>query len=156
MRRALSQLTILFALHVLLLMLAATRFTLVTGLGDGHVFHFDYFTYAYRGGWGFQYVSDYSLAQVVAYAAGYGLGLPVFAAAMKQGYPVLGWTGRAFCYLGLYSFLLEASHWISDHHTCWILSAPAVLSLLWLVWGFLALRARSPRRSVPAESTQTP
>ena len=71
-----SRLTLL-AVHVILLLLASTSFTIVTGLDDGQ-FQWDYFRYLSQSGWGVPYQYPYSLPVVLAYLAAYATGLIAF------------------------------------------------------------------------------
>ncbi|MHC4644729.1 MAG: hypothetical protein ACYTBJ_04455 [Planctomycetota bacterium] len=68
----------LFVAHILLLILACTNFSVISWLWADFSWSCSYFTWFYRTGFGYEYSSDYSLLQVVAYLLGYALGLPVY------------------------------------------------------------------------------
>jgi hypothetical protein len=52
---------------------------------------------------------------------------------VRSGFRVIGDTGVVLCLLGLLSFALEASHWLLDHHSSLIASAPVIVLPLCLV-----------------------
>ncbi|MHC4645788.1 MAG: hypothetical protein ACYTBJ_09800 [Planctomycetota bacterium] len=130
----------IFAAHVVLLTLAATDFSIVSWLWGNFSWNYNYFAYSYRNGFGYQYVSDYSLRQLLAYLFGYGLGLPVFVSALKRQRMVVGCCGIILCGVGVVSFTIEASHWIWDHHLSLIASFPIVMFFLWIFWAVAAVR----------------
>ena len=125
---------IIFGAHVLLLILAATRFSVISWLWGDASWNWSYFTYSSRSGFGYEYVSDYSLPRVFAYLAGYAIGLPVFIFAVRRRWMLLGWFGIILCGLGVASFGIESSHWLWRHHTSWIASFPAAMAVLWVIW----------------------
>ena len=64
---------LLLITHVILLILASTSFTVVTGLRDGH-FRWEYMNYVSQSGWGVPYQFPYTLPVVISYLAAYGSG----------------------------------------------------------------------------------
>jgi hypothetical protein len=118
--------------HVLLLVLASTNFTVLTGLGDGQ-FQWEYFRYAKQSGWGVPYEFPYSLPVVITYLAAYGAGLAAYVMAWRRGLPVIGAVGSLLCAIGFASFTYELTHWFNEHYRSWILSAPAALFVLAVV-----------------------
>ena len=126
----------IFVTHVFLLILACTNFSVVGFIGEGQSFSINYWTYSYRSGFGYEYKSEYSLPQVFAYMAAYGIGVILFVFARKHGMPVVNILGTGLCIIGLISFLVEGSHWVSTHHYSWIASFPVVMLVLWI---FLAI-----------------
>lgn len=125
----------IFALHVILLTLASSNFTVVSFVRDDVSLSWNYFTYSYRSGFGYEYVSEYSPAQVLAYLAAYGVGLVFFLQVYRKICAILGGIGAVLCVVGLISFGIEGSHWIWSHHLSLIGSFPVVLVLLWVVTG---------------------
>lgn len=123
---------LLLVVHVVLLLLASTDFTVVTGIADGQ-FHWRYFQYAHQAGWGMRYEFPYSLPVVLAYLAAYGTGLAAYLIAWQRGSRIVAVAGAVLCTLGLASFLYELTHWFSDHYDSWYFSAPAPLVLLAIV-----------------------
>ena len=124
----------IFVTHVFLLILACTNFSVVVGfIGEDHSFSINYWTYSYQSGFGYEYKSEYSLLQVFAYMAAYGIGVILFFFARKHGMPVVNILGTGLCIIGLISFLVEGSHWVSTHHYSWIASFPVVMLILWIV-----------------------
>ncbi|MFT5094162.1 MAG: hypothetical protein ACI93T_002996, partial [Porticoccaceae bacterium] len=118
------------AVHAVLLALAATNFTAVTFFfGEGN-WEFCYFQYAFRSGFGFQYVSDYSLAQVLTYLAAFGAGAVAFDLQRRDGRRVIGTVGLVLSLLGLMSFVIEGSHWLFNHHRSYIAFSPVVMFVL--------------------------
>lgn len=125
----------IFALHIVLLVLASTNFSIVSCIRDDIYLSWNYYTYSCRTGWGYEYVSEYSLAQVLAYLAAYGVGLVFFVEVFKKVCSILGAIGTVMCAVGLISFAIEGSHWIWSHHLSLIGSFPIVMAVLWVVVG---------------------
>ena len=122
------------AMHVLLLALASTCFTVVTGIGNGR-FQWEYFRYASQSGWGQPYQFHYSLPVVLTYLAAYATGVGAYRAIWRSGSPVIGLTGLGLCALGLASFIYESTHWFHQHYGSWIASAPIALLVLAVIAG---------------------
>jgi hypothetical protein len=137
-----------FIAHVVLMLLACTNFTLLNFLLPSKHFACSYFILGWRNGFGYPYVSDYSLPQIAAYIAAYSLGLIVYAYAWKRAWYILGGVGIALCVLGLGSFLIELSHWFISHHLSCIASAPIIMLVLWIVWSIRVFRYRRKARQL--------
>lgn len=132
--------------HVVLLALASTSFTIVTGLRDGQ-FQWQYFQYTWQQGWGLPYQFPYSFAVVLCYMAAYATGTAAYYGAYRAGSHFAGLTGIVLCGAGLASFAFELTHWLIDHYQSWIISTPVVLLGLAVVTAIqdrLRLRARLP------------
>jgi len=140
----------LFVAHILLLVLACTNFSIISWLWGDFSWNCSYFTYSYRSGFGYEYSSDYSLLQVLAYLLGYGLGLPVFVYAWKRRWVLLGFCGLVLCTAGFVSFAIEASHWIWRHNLSLIASFPAIVIVLWAFWCMMASQV-STRKGRPRQ-----
>ena len=122
----------LFVAHVLLLVLAATRFTVVTAFTcSDHAWTLNYYQYTYQYGWGYLYQSPCSGMQVAAYLAAYGLGLVVFVGTIRRGATFISGAGALFSALGVISFIIEGSHWFTTHNLSWVASFPSVMTGLW-------------------------
>lgn len=119
----------LLVVHLVLLMLASTRFTVVTGLGDGQ-YQWEYFRYFWQHGWGIPYQFPYSLGVVLAYQAAYAVGVAAYCMAWRSGSPVIGLAGVLLCGFGFASFAFELTHWFVPHYASWIGSAPVALLAL--------------------------
>jgi len=119
----------LLILHVVLLVLAATQLTVVTGLSSGR-YEWEYFRYFSQSGWGGTYQFIYSLPVVLLYLAAYGTGAVAYLVAYRSRLVVVGLLGMAVCTVGFASFALELSHWFANHQRSWIASAPIVLLAL--------------------------
>jgi hypothetical protein len=135
-------------LHAGLLVLAATKFTAVSWLWGKWALSFDYLQLAHVSGWGYTYVSDYSLPVVLAYVAAYLAGVAAYT--MARGCVCTLWRLPALvlCVLGLLSFSIEASHWLWSHHLSLIASCPAASLVLAIVIGFQLVRMNArPARS---------
>jgi hypothetical protein len=122
----------IFLLHISLLLLASTNFTLVTFLRDDTSFFWNYYTCSSRNGFGFAFVSNYSLPQVLTYIAAYATGLILYGALFFRGFKFLGLLGFVLSLLGLVSFGIEGSHWIYDHHRSLIVSLPGAFVVIWI------------------------
>lgn len=113
-----------------LLLLASTRFSIVSWIWGRRAWTWEYFQYAYRNGWGYQYRSDYPFVVVVTYLAAFLVGLIAHLMARRR---IAGaWSALAviLCGLGLVSFGIEGSHWIWDHGLSWTAICPAASLLL--------------------------
>ena len=126
--------TWLFLAHVVGILLAATRFTILTFSFDGGSFNVEFYRYAYEHGWGYVYQSCYSLPQMLTYVVAYSLGLPVFLHALARGHGLLGISGTLICGLGAISFVIESSHAVFNHNVSLLASFPCVLAVLWVWW----------------------
>jgi hypothetical protein len=115
--------------HLLLLALASTSFTIVTGLRDGR-FNWEYFRYHSQSGWGIPYQFPYSVWVVLAYLAAYATGIAAYQMAYRSGSRIIGLAGLLFCATGLASFAFELTHWFVNHYRSWIASAPIALLAL--------------------------
>jgi hypothetical protein len=144
MRSKLAFWTLCF--HTVLLVGASTKFSALSWIWGSPHWTWDYFQYAYKDGWGYQFQSDYSLLIVLTYIAAYLAGVAGHALAWKR---VAGvWTGLAaiLSAVGLISFLIEGGHWLWDHHLSWIVSCPAISLLLVAVVLVQLCRAGGPDR----------
>jgi hypothetical protein len=122
---------LLFSAHIVLLLLAATEFTLITWFRDRN-FTINAFAYSFQSGWGYEYRSNYSFAIVATYLAAYVAGLVVFWHALHQRSWLIGGLGAILCSLGVISFAVEGSHWIMTHNRSFIVSFPIVMAVLWI------------------------
>ncbi len=145
---SMTKLMSLLIVHVVLLALASTCFTIVTGIGDGH-FQWEYFRYASQSGWGIPYQFPYSLPVVLAYLAAYGIGVAAYCVACRSGSQIIGLAGILVCVIGFASFTFELSHWFAAHYRSWIASAPIVLLALAPAAAIQQYRRRKSE-SVPA------
>lgn len=125
----------LFISHVVLLVLASTDFSIISWLWGDRSWSWDYWQYRYRNGWGYTYVSEYAVGQVLCYIATYGLGLAAFTMAWIHHRVAVSTVAMILCLLGALSFSIEATHWLWDHHFSWIASFPAVMMVLWIYVG---------------------
>ena len=121
--------------HMVLLALACTRFTLVSVWASG-AWTCDFYTYRYADGWGYVYRSDYTLPVIITYLAAYVAGLAVYALAWGAGSRYVAGAGLALCLIGLMSFGIEGSHWVWSHNLSWIASFPVVMFPLAMVTGY--------------------
>ncbi len=128
-------LIVLLISHVVLLALASTDFSIVSWLWGDLSWDWNYFQYSYKSGWGYTYVSDYALGQVLCYIVAYGLGIAAFAIAWIRHRIRLSALATALCLLGTLSFSIEATHWLWIHHLSWIASFPVVMVVLWICIG---------------------
>jgi len=146
--------SVLLILHVALILLAASSFTLVSWMwSSGDPLSFNFFQFAQRGGWGRPYVSDYSLPQVLTYVLGYAIGLVAYWQLRPFRQRLIVGCGTLVCLIGLGSFALELSHWAFDHHTSLVVNAPAIavaIGLLGLVQLGRGLTAQVQRAPSPA------
>ena len=142
MKRITTIAMVFFILHAVFMLLASTKFTIVTCLTGSGAWQWNYYQWSYRNGFGYAYVSEYSALQILAYLLGYGLGFPVFACAWKCNWRWLALPGFLLCGLGFISFLIEATHIILSHHLSLIASFPVLLIALWIPWLVMIGRAR--------------
>ena len=138
---------ILLTLHAILLLLASTKFTIITAFFGNSVLQWCYFKYASSNGWGFKYVSDYNVAEIVTYLLGFTVGAIGFFAASKRGHLVVGVLGVSLSLIGILSFAIEGSHWIVDHNRSWVAFSPVAMLVL-VIWVCL------PRRLVEEEKSK--
>jgi hypothetical protein len=136
---------ILLGLHSLLLLLASTKFTVVTSLLGHTGFDWCFYKYGSSNGWGVPYVSDYRALEVVTFLLAFGIGAIGFLLALKGRLPILAFLGLLLSLVGGLSFTLEGSHWLIDHNRSWIAFSPVVM---WV----LALLVSLPN---PSQSTRT-
>ncbi len=128
-------LTLLLIIHAVLLVLACTNFSVVSWLWGDFSWNFRYFEYGCKNGWGYTYVSDYSLGQVFCYIAAYGLGVAVFAIGWLRHGLRLSVPAMVVCLAGAASFCIELTHWLWPHDLSLIASFPLVMVVLWAVIG---------------------
>ena len=122
-------------LHALLLLLASTEFTIVTSVIGEDPLRWCYFKYASQSGFGYDYVSDYTLPVMLTYIVAFSVGLVGFTLALKQGRSVIGTLGMVLSILGLISFAIEGSHWILEHNRSWLALSPAAMfALVVIAW----------------------
>ena len=131
--------------HVVLIMLASTNFSVVSWLWGDWSWNWNYFQYSHKNGWGYRYVSEYQLEQVVSYIVAYGLGVAAFAIAWIRHRLRLSAVATILCLLGTVSFCLEATHWLWAHHLSWIASFPGVSVVLWIC---VAIQLRPRRHAI--------
>lgn len=136
------KLAFFLVLHLVPLLLASSAFTLVTAPLGLAPFHWNYFAYTYRNGWGSIFHSDYTLAQVLTYLLAYGSGLVLYPLLTRP--RILGLLAALVCLAGVLSFALELSHWGVDHHLSWIVSFPIMLLPI-AVWTILTAWLPKPR-----------
>lgn len=121
------------SVHLGLLVIAAMRLSPVSWLWGDPSLTFDFFELSCGDGAGSVYYGDYTLPVVLTYIAAHGAGL----AAYREGcrYFRSRWFRFAavLCGLGLLSFLLELSHWLTHHHLTAIASCPPANIVLAIV-----------------------
>lgn len=142
------KLTVAIVVHLMLLVLACTGFTVISGWVSGD-WQCNFYTYRYANGWGHVYQSDYTLSVVLTYMAAYGVGFVVYLLAWGAGSRSVAATGLALCGIGLVSFGIEGSHWAYSHKFSWIASFPAVMFPLAVV---AAYQLRGTMIAKPPES----
>jgi hypothetical protein len=137
----------LLIVHLILLVLASTCFTIVTGLADGR-FQWEYFQYFSQNGWGVPYQFRYSWPVVLTYLAAYAIGVAAYFLLYRRGSQVVGLAGLVLCGAGFASFAYESTHWFADHYGSWIVSAPIIVMALTAVAAIQQYRHRTvePRR----------
>ena len=119
-------------LHVALLILAATNFTVFSWFWGDASSSCDFYTLGYRNGHGYSYVSEYSLGQIICYILSYGLGVILFRSLWGNHHLGACFLGATFSFFGVISFTLEASHWLFNHHLSLIASFPIFVLLIWI------------------------
>ena len=134
---------VLFVIHAVLLVLASTNFSVVSWLWGDFSWDFRYFEYGYRSGWGYTYVSDYTLGQVLCYVGAYSLGVAAFAIGWLRHGLWLSVPSMIVCIIGATSFCIELTHWLWSHHLSLIASFPVVMVVLWVVIAVQLGRIRS-------------
>lgn len=146
----------LLVLHVALVSLAASGFTLISWLwtSDRH-FSFEFFRYASRGGWGAPYVSDYTLWQVLTYVAGYGIGLVAYRQLRPLRQRLIVGAGTLLCLLGAGSFAFELTHWLFAFHHSLIVNAPLPAVVVGVL-GIVQLGRGMARHQQPALAPAQP
>jgi hypothetical protein len=142
--RVLQIRSILFFLHIVFLLLAATSFSVVTIFGESWSFDCEFWKLSYSRGWGHRYVSEYSIWRVLCYLIGYGLGIPVYAYVARAGWAWLATLGVILCGIGVISFVIEGSHWVVSHNLSLIASFPAAMPALWILWLYKVSRFKPP------------
>jgi hypothetical protein len=135
----------LLGLHSFLLLLASTKFTIVSSLFGGTGLEWCFYRYATSSGWGVKYVSEYSALEVITFLMAFGVGASGFLLAQKGRFPILAFLGFILSLLGCISFAIEGSHWLMDHNRSWIAYSPIVM---WV----LALLASLPKSSPSTSS----
>ena len=120
----------LLCLYVGLLLLASTRFGIVSWIGGPWDWSWDYFLYAYENGWGYTYESDFSFWVVLTYLAAFTAGLRGHRMAGKRIAGVCSTLAVILCIFGLASFLVEGSHFLLNHRLSLIAICPAASLLL--------------------------
>lgn len=143
---------LLLVLHALLLLLASTDFTIVTAPLGQDSWRWCYLKYSSQSGWGYQYVSDYTLPIVLTYIAAFAVGIVGFALAWPQGRWLIGLLGVVLSVLGLISFGIEGSHWVFEHNRSWLAFSPAIMFVL-LVLAWLPRRQGIPDQTVVKPSS---
>ena len=110
--------------HVGFLLLASTKFSVVSWIWGRWAWTWDYFKYSYQNGWGYQFESDYSFLVVLTYLAAFATGILGYIMAGKRIASALSVPSVILCVLGMISFLIESSHWLWAHHLSWIAICP--------------------------------
>lgn len=123
----------LLALHIFLLLLASTGYTVVTAVFGRVSLQWCYAHYSSHTGFGSKYVSGFSLPVICTYLAAFGVGVLAFAVVLRAGRSIVGILGLALSVIGLISFSIEGSHWVFDHHRSWLAFSPAMMMCLALL-----------------------
>ena len=145
------KMTVAAVTHLVLLTLACTSFTVISGWATGG-WKCNFYIYRYADGWGHAYLSDYTLPVILTYLTAYAVGLAVYAFAWAGGSRYVAGTGLALCIVGLVSFGIEGSHWVWSHNLSWIASFPVVMFPLAVVAGFMYHRQAARSLAVVAKS----
>jgi hypothetical protein len=140
----------LLGLHSLLLLLASTKFTVVTSLLGRTGLEWCFYKYASSSGWGVKYVSDYSGLEVLVFLLAFGVGAIGFLSALKGRVPILAFIGLLLSLIGCISFAIEGSHWLIDHNRSWIAFSPVVM---WILALLVSLPKPSPSTVTSASTT---
>jgi hypothetical protein len=135
--------------HAGFLVVASTRFSVLSWIWGNYAWTCDYFQYSYKNGWGYQYQSDYPFVVVMTYIAAYLAGVVGYGMACKRVPSGLSGLAAILSALGLISFLIEGSHWLFSHHLSWIASCPAASLLLAGVAIVQLSRARAKPAAAP-------
>ncbi len=143
---------IFIILHLVALLLACTAFTLITAPLGRSDLSWTFFSYGYSNGWGYEYHSEYSLAQVLAYLVAYAAGAVLYA--FLKSPPLVTRLAMIVCLVGTASFIIELSHWFIDHHLSLIASAPALL-LISGVWTLISQMSAWRFQSASVSEPQT-
>ncbi len=128
-------LIILFIAHIICLLLAATKFTIISWIWGNNSWQLSYFQYCYRNGWGHAYVSDFELSHVLSYIIAYTLGAAAFGFAASRYRLPFSRLGTIVCITGAASFSIEATHWLWNHHLSLIGSFPIIMVVVWVCVG---------------------
>lgn len=144
----------LLLIHLILILLASTNFTIVTSVLDGERFEWCYYAFAWRSGFGFEYVSNYSLSEVVTYLGAYAVGVAGFYAAWKLKRDGLSVLGIVLSVIGMLSFSIEGSHWIIDHHRSLMAFSPVAMIVLSAVKLLLSRDVGEAPSEVTAEALE--
>jgi hypothetical protein len=141
--------------HAGLLLLASTRFSIVSWIVGKWAWSCDYIQYSYQNGWGYPYHSDYSSVVVLTYLAAFLVGVIGYLMAGRRIVGAGGTLAIILCVLGLISFLVEGSHWLWDHHLSLIAICPAAsLLLAGVAVVQLGRNAEHARGSEPGDNAQ--
>ena len=123
----------IFVLHAVLLILAATDFSIISFLLDKGGVNYDLYTLSYQIRRGRPYKSDYELMQIITYFFSYAAGFGLYRCVSRRGAKTAGFIGSALCAFGMISFGFEASHWIVRHNYSLIVSCPIAFIPLWII-----------------------
>jgi len=126
---------ILISVHLLLILLASTDLSLLSWIWGDSNWTWNYFQFSTKSGWGFEYVSDYSVLVMVFYIAGYAIGIFAYLKSTRPNDKYLVHIPLVLCIIGLLSFTIEFSHLIWEHHNSLIFSVPVAI----LAFGILEL-----------------
>lgn len=117
-------------LHLVLLALASTNFTILTALLGTEHFQWLYYKYQSETGFGGQYQSPFSAPVIMTYLLAYTVGVVGFCMAIARGRRFIGGWGLILSVLGLVSFGVEASHWFSAHQESFLAFSPGAMLVL--------------------------
>ena len=116
--------------HALLMLLASTSFTVVTFITGRERLEWCYFKYAFENGFGYRYQPEFSFLVTVTYILAFACGLVGFALAYRERRCVIAVTGMVLSFVGLVSFLIEATHWAYQHNLSWLAFSPAAILII--------------------------
>jgi hypothetical protein len=102
-----SKMTVAVVVHLVLLALACTSFTLISVWTSG-AWTCNFYAYRYADGWGYVYQSDFTLPVIIMYLAAYVAGLAVYAIAWRAGSRYIAGTGLALWIVGLASLVAQS------------------------------------------------
>jgi hypothetical protein len=142
--------SLLFVFHFALLLLAATKLTVVTGFWY-HQWSCSFYNFSYQHGWGHRFASSFSLLEIALYIGAYGTGLAAFWM-LRSRLPLVCGLGIFACLIGLASFGFEATHWLRNHNYSLIASAPVLMVFLWICLVVQLVRVRWRLRATGAIS----